>query len=117
MASNEHTSVWMYDPSFALAVIGAVAYGIVFFAITYMTLIKYRAWYFSVIVVGAAIEVVAYIARVYSVRNRSEIVSLTYPQAWLYFKMLTRNPGAICHDAYYDGPCARFHRRCQLHAH
>ena len=77
MASNEQTSVWMYNPSFPLAVIGAVVYGIVFFAITYMTLIKYRAWYFSVIVVGAAIEVAAYIARVYSVKNPSEIVSLS----------------------------------------
>lgn len=76
MADNENTSVWMYSPSFPLAVIGAVVYGIVFFAITYMTLFKYRAWYFSVIVVGAALEVVAYITRVYSVKNRSELVSV-----------------------------------------
>lgn len=65
----------MYNPSFPLAVIGAVVYGIIFLAITYLTLIKYRAWYFTVVVVGAAIEVAAYVTRVYSVKNRSELVS------------------------------------------
>lgn len=75
MAENE--TVWMYDPSIALAIIGSVVYGIIFLAITYLTCIKYRAWYFTPAVVGAAIEVGGYICRSYSVKNQSEIVS--YP--------------------------------------
>lgn len=73
--AEEEVSVWMYNPSFPLAVVGAVIYSIIFLAITYTTLIKYRAWYFVVVVVGAAIEVVAYITRAYSVKNPSELVS------------------------------------------
>ncbi len=72
--ADKSESVWMYHPSFPLAVIGAIVYGIVFLAITYLTIFKYRAWYFSVVVVGAAIEVVAYSTRVYSVKNQSELV-------------------------------------------
>jgi hypothetical protein len=73
--ADDETSVWMYNPSFPLAVIGAVVYGIVFLVITYLTLIKYRAWYFTVVVIGAAVEVVAYVMRTYSVKNQSEIVN------------------------------------------
>lgn len=73
--ADEEISVWMYNPSFPLAVLGAVIYGIVFLAITYLTLIKYRAWYFTVVVIGAAVEVVAYVTRTYSVKNQSEIAS------------------------------------------
>lgn len=65
----------MYDPSFPLAVIGTVVYGIIFLAIAYLTLIKYRAWYFIVVVIGSAIEVAAYSLRIHSVQNQSEIVS------------------------------------------
>jgi hypothetical protein len=73
MADQE--SIWMYDPSFPLAVIGAVVYGITFLVLAYLTLIKYRAWFFIVVVVGSAIEVAAYNLRVYSAKNQSEIVS------------------------------------------
>ncbi|KAF4446530.1 hypothetical protein F53441_9835 [Fusarium austroafricanum] len=80
MANKE--SIWMYNPSFALAVLGAVVYGTIFLGIAYLTLIKYRAWYFIVVVVGAAVEVAAYSLRVYSVKNQSEItpfvLTLTY---------------------------------------
>lgn len=77
--TEEEVSVWMYNPSFPLALIGAVVYGIIFLVITYTTLVKYRAWYFAVVVAGAAIEVAAYIARAYSVKNPSDLVSSRGP--------------------------------------
>ncbi|KAF4334165.1 RTM1 [Fusarium beomiforme] len=79
---TDQESIWMYDPSFPLAVVGAVVYGIIFLVITYLTLIKYRAWYFIVVVIGSAIEVAAYNLRIHSVQNQSEItpfvLTLTY---------------------------------------
>lgn len=66
----------MYDPNFPLAIIGSVVYGLIFIIITYITCIKYRAWYFTPVVVGAAIEVGAYVSRAYAVKNQSEIVSV-----------------------------------------
>ncbi|KAJ4160572.1 hypothetical protein NW754_003691 [Fusarium falciforme] len=71
MADKE--SIWMYNPSFALAIIGTIVYGIIFLVISYLTLIKYRAWFFIVVVIGSAIEVAAYILRSYSAKNQSEI--------------------------------------------
>ncbi|KFA63593.1 hypothetical protein S40285_04112 [Stachybotrys chlorohalonatus IBT 40285] len=71
MPSQE--TAWMYDPSFPLAVLGSVLYGIVFIAISYLTLIKYRARYFIAVVIGAAIEVAAYCVRSYSSRNQAEL--------------------------------------------
>lgn len=69
-------SIWMYDPSFALAIVGCVVYSLLFVAITYLTFIRYRSWYFTVVVVGAAIEVAGYVSRVYSTKNQSELVSM-----------------------------------------
>lgn len=77
MAESE--SVWMYNPSFALAVIGTVVYGLIFIVISYLTLIKYRAWFFLVVVIGSGIEVVAYILRCYSVQNKSQVVRPAQP--------------------------------------
>ncbi|RTE82339.1 hypothetical protein BHE90_003180 [Fusarium euwallaceae] len=71
MADKE--SIWMYNPSFALAIIGTIVYSIIFFVISYLTLIKYRAWFFIVVVIGSAIEVAAYILRAYSAKNQSEL--------------------------------------------
>jgi hypothetical protein len=67
-------SVWMYTPSFALAVIASILYGIIFIEITYLTLIKHRAWYFLCVPIGAAIEVAGYALRCYSIKNPTEIV-------------------------------------------
>ncbi|KAF5645546.1 RTM1 [Fusarium sp. NRRL 52700] len=79
---QDQESIWMYDPSFLLAVVGAVVYGIIFLAVAYLTLIKYRAWYFIVVVIGSAIEVAAYGLRIHSVQNQSQItpfvLTLTY---------------------------------------
>ncbi|KAF4464614.1 RTM1 [Fusarium albosuccineum] len=71
MADQE--SIWMYSPSFALAVIGTIVYSLIFIVMSYLTLIKYRAWFFLVVVIGSAIEVGAYIIRTYSTKNQSEI--------------------------------------------
>ncbi|KAI5467780.1 RTA1 like protein-domain-containing protein [Mariannaea sp. PMI_226] len=62
-------SVWMYNASFALSLIGTIVYSIIFFIISYLTLIKYRAWYFLIVPIGAAVEVAAYILRTYSIKN------------------------------------------------
>ena len=72
MAESE--DVWLYNPSFALAVFATVIYGLIFIAISYLTLIKYRAKYFIVVVVGATVEVAGYILRVYSIKNKSQLV-------------------------------------------
>ncbi|KPM36640.1 hypothetical protein AK830_g9922 [Neonectria ditissima] len=66
-------AIWMYNPSFALAIVGTVVYGIIFVLISYQTLVKYRAWYFTVVPIGATVEVVAYILRSYSVKNPTEL--------------------------------------------
>ncbi|OBS19600.1 hypothetical protein FPOA_11325 [Fusarium poae] len=79
---TDEQSIWMYDPSLPLAVIATVIYGIIFLVLAYQTLIKYRAWFFIVVVVGSAIEVAAYNLRIYSIQNQSEItpfvMTLTY---------------------------------------
>lgn len=72
MAEDE--SVWMYSPSLALAILGSAVYGIIFLVITYLTCIKYRAWFFTVVVVGATVEVVAYVLRAYSAKYQTELV-------------------------------------------
>ncbi|KAK0641058.1 RTA1 like protein-domain-containing protein [Cercophora newfieldiana] len=66
-------SIWMYTPSFPLAVLAAVLYGLVFAWIFYLTVIRYRAWYFLCVVIGAAIEVAGYALRCYSIKNPREI--------------------------------------------
>lgn len=67
-------SIWMYSPSFALAVLASILYGVVFIWIFYLTVIKYRAWYFLCVVIGAAIEVAGYALRCYSIKNPTQIV-------------------------------------------
>lgn len=76
MASDD-SSIWVYSPAFPLAVVGCVVYSILFVAITYTTWIKHRAWFFSTVVVGAAIEVAGYVCRVYSAKHQTVLVSET----------------------------------------
>lgn len=81
----EETSVWQYNPSFALAVLASILYGIIFLGIFYLTIIKHRSWYFTCVVVGAAVEVAGYALRCYSIKRPSEVVcpsshSLTQPR-------------------------------------
>ncbi|KAH6845697.1 RTA1 like protein-domain-containing protein [Chaetomium sp. MPI-CAGE-AT-0009] len=71
--ADEPTSVWAYDPSFPVTVLATVLYGLVFFAIFYLTIIKHRAWFFTVVVVGAAVEVIGYALRCYSIKQPSQV--------------------------------------------
>ena len=68
--------VWMYNPSLALAILGSVVYGLLFIAITYITFVRYRAWFFTVVVVGAAVEVAGYVLRAYSASHQTALVRL-----------------------------------------
>lgn len=68
-------SLYFYNPSVPLAAIGIVVYTIICITITYITLVKYRAWYFFPVVVGAVVEVAGYVTRMYSVKNERDIVS------------------------------------------
>ncbi|KAJ4150203.1 hypothetical protein LMH87_010963 [Akanthomyces muscarius] len=72
--ANDDNSIWVYSPSFPLAVVGCVVYSILFITITYTTWIKHRAWFFSTVVVGAAIEVAGYVCRVYSAKHQTILV-------------------------------------------
>jgi hypothetical protein len=72
---EDDSIIWQYPPSFALAVLALVLYSIIFLWIFFTTVIKYRAWFFTTIVIGTAIEVGGYVARVYSVKNQTNIVS------------------------------------------
>lgn len=91
-------TVWMYTPSFPLAVLASVLYGLVFIWIFYLTVIKYRAWYFTCVVIGAAIEVAGYAMRCYSIKNPSQIVRAPLPR-------ITSNPsnllaGPLCFNPF-----------------
>ncbi|KAM3435971.1 hypothetical protein NHJ13734_005304 [Beauveria thailandica] len=72
--SDEDRSIWAYNPSFPLAVVGCIVYGLLFIAITYTTWIKHRAWFFSAVVVGAMVEVAGYVCRAYSAKNQTVLV-------------------------------------------
>lgn len=109
-------SVWMYEPSFELSVFFTVVYSLIFLAITYLTFVKYRAWYFTPAVIGAVVEVVAYVARTYSAKNQSEIVCLSKSKLLQSDALLTFQ-GPLCSVPHVDSPCAGLHRRGQLHAH
>ncbi|KND88182.1 hypothetical protein TOPH_07220 [Tolypocladium ophioglossoides CBS 100239] len=67
--------VWVYSPSFALAVLGSIVYGLLFLALAYLTFVRYRAWYFTVVFVGAAVEVAAYVLRTVSTQDRSDLLA------------------------------------------
>ncbi|KAM3446242.1 hypothetical protein MY3296_009857, partial [Beauveria thailandica] len=49
--SDEDRSIWAYNPSFPLVV--------------------HRAWFYSAVVVGAAVEVAGYACRAYSAKNQT----------------------------------------------
>ena len=57
--------IYGYTPALALAVVGAVTFGISTL-LHLAQLLKYRTWYFAIIILGAAMEVVGYIFRALS---------------------------------------------------
>ena len=72
--ADEIETVWMYTPSFALAVFATVLYGLVFLYSFYLTVIKHRAWFFLCVLVGAAVEVIGYSLRCYSIKAPTAVV-------------------------------------------
>ncbi|KAK3299541.1 RTA1 like protein-domain-containing protein [Chaetomium fimeti] len=71
--ADEQSSIWPYDPSFPVTILATVLYGLVFLAIFYLTVIKYRAWFFTAVVVGAAVEVLGYALRCYSIKQPTQV--------------------------------------------
>jgi hypothetical protein len=71
--------VWQYSPNFGAAVAAVILYGLVFLVLAYQTIFKYRAWFATTVLVGAAIEVVGYGFRCASVKNQTVLVSLQLP--------------------------------------
>ena len=68
-------SIWLYDPSLALAIVFTVIYTLPLVWQIYLTVFRYRACYFSVVIVGAAFEVGGYISRAVSIKQEEQIVS------------------------------------------
>lgn len=77
--ADEAEVVWMYTPSFALAVFGSILYGLIFLYTFYLTVIKYRAWFFLCVLVGAGVEVAGYALRCYSIKAPTEVVTTPPP--------------------------------------
>lgn len=67
-------SVWMYSPVFALAIIGAVLFGLTTIYLAYLTLIRYRTRYFICAVLSGVFETVGFVLRCWSIQNPSQLV-------------------------------------------
>lgn len=87
MATDE--SIWLYSPSFALAIVVAIIYAVPTFILAWQTFIKYHSWFFLCVLIGSALEVAGYSVRAVSAKRLSDIVSnhrppiplsITYPQ-------------------------------------
>jgi hypothetical protein len=74
-AVEEDDSVWQYSPSFALSVLAMSIYAIIFIWLFFTTVFKYRAWFFTTVVVGAAVEAVGYALRSYSAKEQNNLAS------------------------------------------
>ncbi|KAF4879086.1 Protein RTA1 [Colletotrichum siamense] len=71
--ATEDWSVWLYEPSLPLAIVGTIMYTAVFVWITYLTAFTYRSWYFVCVPIGASLEVVGYAMRCYSTQDHQNI--------------------------------------------
>lgn len=74
-SNSNPNSIWLYDPSLPLAIVFTVIYTVPLAWQMYLTVVKYRASYFTVVIVGAAFEVGGYISRAASIQQEEEIVS------------------------------------------
>lgn len=68
-------SVWPYSPSLAPSVIATVLHGLATLYLGYLTLIRYRTWYFIWAVLGGVMETAGFVLRCYSVQNQEQLVS------------------------------------------
>ena len=67
-------SVWPYTPSSPTAITAVALHGIVTVYLGYLTLIRYRTWYFSWAVLGGVFETAGFSLRCYSIQNQSKLV-------------------------------------------
>lgn len=75
MAKSSENSIWLYQPSFPLAIVFAALYLIPMLWQLYLAVFKHKSCYFIVVTIGAALEVGGYIARAVSIKHDTEIVS------------------------------------------
>lgn len=73
-SNSNPDSIWLYNPSLALSIVFAVVYTVPLVWQSYLTIFKYRAYYFSVVIVGAAFEVGGYMSRAVSIKKQESIV-------------------------------------------
>ena len=76
---TQSSSIFLYNPTFALAIVFAVLYLIPLSIQFWQTILKYKAWYFVVVVTGAVLEVSGYVVRAVATKNLSSIVRTEVP--------------------------------------
>ncbi|KAH9209770.1 RTA1 like protein-domain-containing protein [Leptodontidium sp. 2 PMI_412] len=72
-SNSNPDSIWLYNPSLALSIVFTVVYTVPLVWQSYLTIFKYRAYYFSVVIVGAAFEVGGYVSRAVSIKKQESI--------------------------------------------
>ncbi len=78
-SNSNPDSIWLYNPSLALSIVFAVVYAVPLVLQTWQTLGKYKAYYFSVVIIGAAFEVGGYVSRAVSIKKQEDIVRPLLP--------------------------------------
>lgn len=79
MVKPSPDSIWLYNPNFPLTLVGAGLYGIIMAVQFWQTVLKFKAKYFIVVLVGACMEVIGYAARAVSIKFPDQIVCLKIP--------------------------------------
>ncbi|KAK8001981.1 RTM1-like protein [Apiospora marii] len=72
-AAPQDWSVWLFEPSLPLAIVGTVVYAIATAWISYLTCYKYKAWYFVSVPIGGLCQVTGYALRAYSTQHHQDI--------------------------------------------
>lgn len=74
MTKSDPNSIWLYDPTFALAIVFAILYSIPMAIQFLQTITLYKSYYFIVVLVGVCLEVGGYAARAASIKQLDDIV-------------------------------------------
>ncbi|KAK4232612.1 RTA1 like protein-domain-containing protein [Podospora fimiseda] len=72
-SSSNNDSFWPYDPLLPPSIVFTIIYALLFFWIAYLTFIRYKSFYFTVMPLGTAIEVVGYALRCYATQNQNQL--------------------------------------------
>ncbi|KAG4429430.1 hypothetical protein IFR05_015082 [Cadophora sp. M221] len=72
-SNSNPDSIWLYNPSLAISIVFAIVYTVPLVWQSYLTVYKYHAYYFSVVIVGAAFEVGGYVSRAVSIKEQESI--------------------------------------------